>query len=185
MPAPRAAELIAGVDQKLGSLLQRIPYASSAIVSLNFRREQIAGMPDGFGLVVPTVENRPIVAASFSGVKFPGRSPDSQMLVRVFLGGALQPEKMELSDQALQEIAISQLRELPGLQGDPLEIDVVRWLEKMPQYHVGHLQLVSAIEERLARHPSLELAGNAYHGVGIPQCIHSGEAAAHRLAQET
>lgn len=183
-PAPRAAEVVQDFDPQLNALLGQIPYASSAVVSLSFRHEQIGKMPEGFGLVVPTVENRPIVAASFSSAKFPGRAPDSQVLVRVFLGGALRPELMELDDKSLTKIAASQMKELLGVRGDPLEIDLVRWREKMPQYHVGHVRLVAAIEERVAKHVGLELAGNAYHGVGIPQCIHSADTAAARLVEQ-
>jgi oxygen-dependent protoporphyrinogen oxidase len=183
-PAPRAAELLAAVDQELSQLLGQIAYASSAVVSLSFPRNQIADPLDGFGLVVPTVENRPIVAASFSSVKFAERAPLDQVLVRVFLGGALNPSQVSLSDDALQEIAVGELRELIGLRGEPLEVDIVRWHEKMPQYHVGHVQLVEEIENRVAQQHGLELAGNAYHGVGIPQCIHSADLAARRLVEQ-
>ena len=183
-PAPRAAELLAAVEPELSELLGQIAYASSAVVSLSFQRNQIADPLDGFGLVVPTVENRPIVAASFSSVKFAGRAPLDQVLVRVFLGGALNPEQVSLSDDALQEIAVGELRELVGLRGEPLEVDIVRWHEKMPQYHVGHVQLVEEIENRVAKQYGLELAGNAYHGVGIPQCIHSADLAARRLVEQ-
>jgi len=183
-PAPRAAELLAAVDPELSELLGQIPYASSAVVSLSFQRDQIADPLNGFGLVVPTVENRPIVAVSFSSVKFAGRAPLDQLLVRVFLGGALHPEQVSLSDDALQEIAVGELRELVGLRGEPLEVDIVRWHEKMPQYHVGHVQLVEEIENRVAQQHGLKLAGNAYHGVGIPQCIHSADLAARRLSME-
>lgn len=181
-PAPNAAKLLADVDSQLSELLRQIPYASSAVVSLSFRRDQIADPLDGFGLVVPTVENRPIVAVSFSSVKFAGRAPRDDVLVRVFLGGALNPEQVALSDEALRAIAVEQLRELVGLSGEPVEVDVVRWHEKMPQYHVGHVQLIRHIEQRVAEQSGLELAGNAYHGVGIPQCIHSADKAARRLA---
>jgi len=183
-PAPRAAELLAAVDSELSELLGQIAYASSAVVSLSFQRDQIADPLDGFGLVVPTVENRPLVAVSFSSVKFAGRAPLDQVLVRVFLGGALNPSQVSLSDDALQEIAVGELRELIGLRGEPLEVDIVRWHEKMPQYHVGHVQLVEEIENRVAQQHGLELAGNAYHGVGIPQCIHSADLAARRLVEQ-
>lgn len=182
LPAPRAAQLLEGVDPSLGDLLGRIPYASSAVVSMVFRRDQIAHPLDGFGFVVPTVEKRPIVAASFSSVKFPGRAPDDQVLVRVFLGGALQPEMVDLADSKLQEIALTELRQVLGLRGDPRLIDLARWRQKMPQYHVGHLQLVDAIQRLADQQPGLALAGNAYRGVGIPQCVQSGEAAAKKLA---
>ncbi len=183
LPAPRAAEIIRDVDAPLGELLGRISYASSGIVCMVYRRDQIAHDLDGFGFVVPSVEGRKIIAASFSSVKFPGRAPEDQVLVRVFLGGALQPELVDLSDEKLQELAQTDLTQLLGVTGQPLRVDVVRWHEKMPQYHVGHVQLVDTIEKRAADIEGLELAGNAYRGVGIPQCVRSGEAAARRIAE--
>lgn len=183
-PAPRAAEMIEGADSELAALLRKISYASSAVVSLALRRDEIGNMPAGFGLVVPTAENRPIVAASFSSAKFPARAPDSHLLVRVFLGGSLRPDQMDLSDAALEEIALKQMRELLSLRGKAVVVDIARWSEKMPQYHVGHLRLVKAIQQRAAELPRLSLAGNAYHGVGIPQCIRSADDAARRLAEQ-
>ncbi len=181
VPTPCAATIVEGVDSQLGDLLRKIPYASSAVVSLVFRREQISHPLDGFGFVVPTVENRAIVAASFSSNKFPGRAPDETVLIRVFLGGALNPEQVDFSEDKLQEIALTELRRLVGLRGEPLIVDIAKWHEKMPQYHVGHVQLIEGIESRVEKLPGLELAGNAYHGVGIPQCVHSGEQAAKRV----
>ncbi|MCG8451406.1 MAG: protoporphyrinogen oxidase [Pirellulales bacterium] len=181
IPAPRAAELVRQLDSQLKHLLQKIPYASSAVVSLVYQRDQIARAAPGFGFVVPSVEKRKIVAASFSNKKFPGRAPDNQLLVRVFLGGALQSELFNLSDGELCELARSELADILDVAGQPLHVNLVRWQEKMPQYHVGHVQLVSALERRVVDLPGLELAGNAYHGVGIPQCVHSGDTAARRL----
>jgi len=182
LPAPRAAAIVENVDERLGELLRKISYASSAIVCMLYRRDQIAHDLNGFGLVVPTIEKKSIIAASFSSVKFPGRAPDDQVLVRVFLGGAMQPELVDLPNEKLQALAQVDLHELLGITGQPLRTDVVRWQEKMPQYHVGHVQLVDAVEKRVADLEGLELAGNAYRGVGIPQCVRSGDTAARRLA---
>lgn len=183
LPAPRATTIVENVDTQLGELLGRISYASSGIVCMVYRRDQIAHRLDGFGLVVPTVEGRNIIAASFSSVKFPGRAPDDELLVRVFLGGALQPELVDLPDKKLQELAHADLKQLLGITGQPLRVDLVRWHEKMPQYPVGHVQVVDAIEKRVAALEGLEVAGNAYRGVGIPQCVRSGNAAARRLQE--
>ncbi len=183
LPTPRAANILETTDEALAGELARIPYASSAIVSLAYRTNQISKLPTGFGIVVPSVENRPFIAASFSSVKFPGRAPDDQLLVRVFLGGATLPEQMKLSDLELESIALGEMKKHLGTEASPLWSDIVRWNEKMPQYHVGHLQLVERIERRVREISGLELAGNAYRGVGIPQCIHSGDEAAHRLAE--
>jgi oxygen-dependent protoporphyrinogen oxidase len=182
LPAHASAQLLQACDPPLSGALESIPYADSAVAVLSYARSQIGNALDGFGVVVPTVAERPIVAASFSSVKFPGRQPEEQVLIRVFLGGALQAEILNQSDAELLQIAQSELQTLLQIQGDPLQTDLVRWTGKMPQYHVGHLQLVDQIEQHVRQHPGLELAGNAYRGVGIPQCVQSGNQAATRLA---
>lgn len=181
-PTHAAAKLLATTDPALAAALAEIGYTSCAIVSLACRRTQIAHSLDSFGFVVPRVENRRIIAASFASQKFPGRAPADGVLIRVFLGGALQPDLADLPDDDLCHIAREELADLMQLTGEPLWADIARWPRSMPQYHVGHLDRVAHIERLTARHPSLALAGNAYHGVGIPQCIHSGEQAAQRIA---
>ncbi len=180
-PAPLGAKLLEPFDPRLSTLLRKISYASSAVVNLAYRRDQIAHALNGFGFVVPAIERRKILAASFSSVKFPGRVPDAQVLVRAFFGGAMQREVVELPDDELQRWAESELGELLGIQGEPSLVDIVRWRGRMPQYHVGHVQLVDGIESQVAQHSGLELAGNAYRGVGIGCCIHSAQSAAERL----
>ena len=162
--------------------MDQIPYASSAAVNLSYADDQLGEPLQCFGVVVPTVENRKIVAASFSSVKFPGRAPDGRKLIRVFLGGALQPQLMNLSDEQLQELAHVEISTFLRIVGKPIRTWVQRWQEKMPQYHVGHVGLIDSMEEQVANYQGLEIAGNAYRGVGIPQCIQSGNEAAMRLA---
>lgn len=178
--APQAARLLGAVDETAAKLLGQIEYAGTSIVSLVYRRSDIARPLDAFGFVVPAVEKRRILAGSFSSLKFAGRAPDDQVLVRVFIGGALQRELAELPDDELQRIATEELRDLIGVRGEPLLVDIARWPASMPQYHLGHLALVAAIEAAAERHRGLALCGSAYHGVGIPHCIHSGELAAER-----
>jgi oxygen-dependent protoporphyrinogen oxidase len=114
-------------------------------------------------------------------VKFHGRAPDGKVLIRVFLGGALQPDMLELRDDELRRIAEEELRDLLGISGSPCLSLAFRWPAVMPQYHVGHLERLARINSAIAKLPGLALAGNAYEGVGIPQCIRSGEAAAERV----
>ncbi len=183
-PAHCAASLLAGVDSQLAEPLRGIPYASSAVVSLGYRRDKIAHPLNGFGFVVPAIEQRPILAGSFSSVKFAGRAPADHVLIRVFLGGAGHEDLVDLDDDALRELASGELRDLLGARGEPVVSLVCRWREAMPQYHLGHAQRVARIDERLATHAGLEVAGNAYHGVGVPNCVHSGEQAAQRILQK-
>jgi oxygen-dependent protoporphyrinogen oxidase len=182
-PAHAAAKLLEGVDAPLAADLRGIPYAGCAIVLIGYWREQIAHALDGFGFVVPQIENRRILAASISSNKFPGRAPERCVLLRVFVGGARHPELVEHSEEQLRTIVLDELRAILSTQGEPLLFRVIRWRNAMPQYHVGHTELVKRIEARAAALSGLALAGNAYHGVGIPDCIHSGELAAEALCR--
>jgi oxygen-dependent protoporphyrinogen oxidase len=181
--APGAAGLLAPVDRELADDLQGIAYAGTAIVTLALRRDQMVRRLDGFGFVVPAVEHRRILAGSFSSMKYAGRAPEDTDLVRVFIGGACQSELLELPDSSLQQIADDELQSLLGTRGEPIFSEVTRWPHAMPQYHVGHCDRVAEIERKAARWPRLALAGNAYHGVGVPHCIHSGQQAAERVRQ--
>jgi oxygen-dependent protoporphyrinogen oxidase len=182
-PAHRAAELLRPLDPALAGELAAIDYAGASVVCLGLRAQQVTKPIDGFGFVVPAVERRGILAASFSSLKFPGRAPDGCLLARVFVGGALDPRRAELDDESLVRLATEELRSLVGLAGDPLWGRVVRWPRSMPQYHVGHVERVERIESLVSAIDGLELAGGAYRGVGVPQCIRSGEAAAARVAR--
>jgi oxygen-dependent protoporphyrinogen oxidase len=181
LPAPAAVRLLEGVDAALAAELARIPYAGAAVVSMGFRRDQVSHPLSGFGFVVPAQERRSILAASFSSVKFPGRAPAEHVLIRSFVGGACQPELAELDDARLGELVRRELGELIGASGEPVVCDIARWPASMAQYHLGHIELVQRIEGLAAALPGLALAGNAYHGVGISQCISSGQAAAERV----
>ena len=176
-----ASRLLQETDAALASALAAVPRTSTSIVTLGYARQQIKHPLDGFGLVVPQVEQRRILAASFPSVKFAGRAPPGHVLIRVFLGGALQPEWNECDDATLQQVAQQELAELIGAAGPPNLCAVARWRESMPQYELGHAARVQSIESRVARWPGLELAGNAYRGVGVPACIQSGQQAAERL----
>jgi oxygen-dependent protoporphyrinogen oxidase len=183
IPASGAGRLLATADAPLSAELAAIPYASTAVVSLAYRRRQIAHPLDGFGFVVPALEGRRILSASFSSQKFPGRAPADHVLLRIFIGGACQAEYLERGDAELQQLATEEIADLLGARGEPLFAAIARWPESMPQYHLGHLDRVCRIESRLASMPSLALAGNAYRGVGIPQVVESGEAAAQRVLE--
>jgi protoporphyrinogen/coproporphyrinogen III oxidase len=179
--APTAAKLVSDVSSTLSADLVTIEYAGSAIVMLGYDRTQISHPLDSFGFVVPAIENRRILSASFSSVKFPGRAPAGKVLFRVFLGGAMRRELLELDDGQLGRIAEEELRDLLGISGGPCLSQVYRWRASMPQYHLGHLARIKRINDCIANLPGLALAGNVYEGVGIPQCIRSGEQAAERI----
>ncbi len=180
VPASAAAVLMAGVAPGIASELAGIAYAGSVIVSIGMRRDHVSHPLDAAGLVVPRTAGRRALAISFSSSKFPGRAPAGCVLLRVFLGGALDPTALDLDDASLVALAREEASAIVGATGEPLLIQVDRWGNSMPQYHVGHADRVDRIEAALARHPGLALAGAAYRGVGIPQVIASGQAATAR-----
>jgi oxygen-dependent protoporphyrinogen oxidase len=180
-PGAVSSRLLADVDPQLAQLIGRVEYAGCSVAVLGIRREQLARPIRGFGFVVPAIERRQIIAGSLASLKFPGRAPEGKLLMRVFVGGALAPELAELPEGDIRRIVLAELRELLGLAGEPEFFEVARWLGMMPQYHVGHLDLVRQIEERAAAIPHFALAGNAYRGVGVPYCVKSGEQAAEAI----
>ncbi|MBI3077858.1 MAG: protoporphyrinogen oxidase [Deltaproteobacteria bacterium] len=180
-PAHQTAGILAGLDAELASLLKGIPYTSSATVTLAYRREALAHPLDGFGFIVPRSEGRQVLASTFSSVKYPGRAPDGHVLLRAFLGGTLGGTASQLEDEALEQAVREEMAALLGISTAPLLTRVHRHPAALPQYRVGHLNRLAAIEARLRQHPGLTLAGNAYRGVGIANCIHSGEEAVERL----
>ena len=179
----QAARLLRRADPSLAHLLEGIPYASSATVTLAYRRAAIAHPLDGFGFVVPHAAGRPVIACTFSSVKYPGRAPEGHVLLRVFMGGALREAILDEDDDRLAAIAAGEVQALLGATAPPLWTRTMRYVKAMPQYHVGHLARVEAIELGLGRHPGLALAGGAYRGVGIADCVRSAEEAALRLLE--
>jgi protoporphyrinogen/coproporphyrinogen III oxidase len=176
-----AARLLRYVDPQLGALLSEITYTSAATVSLGYRRADVPHPLDGFGFVVPHTEGRALLAGTFSSVKYPGRAPEGFVLLRAFLGGALGAQAIEDDDDRIASRARSELADALGVVAAPVLTRVHRHPASMPQYRLGHLDRVAAIEHKMAALPGLRLAGAAYRGVGISDCVHSGEAAAEAL----
>ena len=183
VPAAAAAELLRPVDPALATGLAGIEYAGATVVSLGFARDDVAHPLDAAGVVVPRREGRRILAVSFSSQKFPGRAPEGSVLMRTFVGGALDPETAALADERLLPLVLAELRDVLGVRGTPRLVQIDRWRGAMPQYTVGHLDRVSRIQGQVATHRGLAIAGAAYEGVGIPQVIASGQAAAAAVRQ--
>lgn len=181
LPAYTAAHLLRETDAPLADELEAIPYASTATINLAYKRADIPHPLDGFGFVVPLIEGRRMLACTFSSVKFAGRAPAGHALLRAFVGGALQPEMFALDEEAMLAAVRDDLRALLGIEKPPLFSLVEKWPRSMAQYHLGHLERVGRIEQHLSAFPTLKLAGNAYRGAGIPDCIRSGERAAEEI----
>jgi oxygen-dependent protoporphyrinogen oxidase len=183
-PAFQAGKLLEPHDTILAGELRHIPYASCAVVCLVYDKKQFPQPPESFGFVVPAREKRQILAASFASNKFPLRAPEDQLLVRVFMGGATQESILEYQDAKLAEIAASELSQIMDIRNLPHFHCVTRWPRSMPQYHVGHVERIARIDLQVARLENLALIGNAYRGVGIPQCIDGALRAAELLCGE-
>ena len=183
LPAYVAATLLDDLNASLTAKLKQIKYASTATLNFGYKRSAITHPLDGFGFVVPFIEKRSMLACTFSSVKFSGRAPEGQVLLRAFAGGALQPDVFALEESLLAEKVEADLRELLGITAKPLFTEVAKWERSMPQYEVGHLDRVAEIENEVSKHAGLTLAGNAYRGAGIPDCIRSGEVAVESILQ--
>ena len=183
LPAFAAARALTTLDSELAGELGAIPFSSTATVNLAYRRRDIAHPLDGYGFVVPHVERRKIMACTFSSVKYAGRAPEDTALLRCFAGGALQPDLLDQPDELLEAQVREDLEALLGISGTPILCRTTRYPDCMPQYNVGHLDRVERIETRLKRFPTLALAGKSYRGVGIADCIGSGEAAAEGMVE--
>ncbi len=182
-PAYVSAELVESFDAALAGPLRAIPYVTTATVSLAYPLGDIPRALDGHGYVIPRIEQRSVLAVTWSSSKLPYRAPEGWVLLRAFLGSARTAEDLPPGDDALLELARAELRDTMGITAPPSLSRVARWDRGMPQYTMGHLDRIAVIDERVGAHAGLHLAGAAYHGVGIPDCIASGRAAAERILQ--
>lgn len=170
-PAFAASELLRTADGDLAALCARIRYASSATVTFGYRREDVAHPLRGSGFVIPRVEKTTIMAGSWISSKWRSRAPDGQVLLRAFVGGARDPEAICRSDDELIAASQAEMVHLHGITGQPLFAKLNRWDRANAQHDVGHLDIVAAIEARLARHAGLYVTGSGFRGVGVPDCV--------------
>ncbi len=182
-PAYVTADFVQSIDPGLAEKLRAIRYVSTATVSLGFKRSELSHPLDGFGFVVPRSEKRNILACTWSSTKFNDRAPVGYALVRAFIGGAHAEHLVDQDDATLAEIARAELRAMMGITATPVLTKVYRWQKANPQYEVGHAARIADIDQRVAQYPGLHLAGGAYHGVGIPDCIESGMRAAEKILE--
>ncbi|HEU4400553.1 MAG TPA: protoporphyrinogen oxidase, partial [Candidatus Polarisedimenticolia bacterium] len=186
LPARSAAPLLGAIDPEMEGSLASIPYGTSITVTLAYRRADVPHALDGFGFVVPRSEKRTVAACTFSSVKFAGRAPEGSILLRAFLGGPSyagpgRADGAPTDSERLVRAVRDDLRDILGVTAAPLFAVTYVWQRLMAQYQVGHLERVAAVDRRLAAHPDLALAGNGLRGVGIPDCVRSGELAAERI----
>jgi len=182
-PAFVSADLVAPLDAALAAALRGIPYVSTATVYLAYRLAEVPRPLDGYGYIIPRAEGRPVLACTWTSTKFANRAPQGYGLMRVFIGRAGQQDVVDRDEAELVALARAELADTLGICAAPSLQRVFRWPRAMPQYTLGHLERLAVIDQRLASLPGLFVAGNAYRGVGLPDCIASGEAAARAATQ--
>jgi oxygen-dependent protoporphyrinogen oxidase len=181
VPALAAAPLLSLSSPELSAELAAIGYSSSITVGLGYDRDVRQSLPPGFGFLVPRREGKRLLAATFVHNKFPHRAPEDRALLRCFFAGANAENIWQLSDDAIIAAVRNELQQILGLRAAPLFARVYKWKFAMAQYAVGHLDRLDRIERLLRQFPGLALAGNGYRGIGIPDCVRSGQDAAKRL----
>ena len=180
-PAYVSATLLASSDPELASALRSIPYASTATVSLAYRLSDVPRELDGYGYVIPRRAGRKALACTWTSTKFPHRAPGGYALIRVFVGRAGQDIPWNKND--LLDLAMEELNLTLNIIAEPILSRVFMWDKAMPQYNLGHPEILKHIDAALENHPGLALAGNGYRGIGIPDCIHSGELAVNKIVE--
>lgn len=181
-PAYVSAGFLRSFDHETATALDGIPYASTITVSMVLSEPEVRSRLRGYGFVVPRVENRSLIAATWSSMKWAGRAPSGQCLIRCYLGGRGREHLLDLEDAELTERARRELESMVGIQSPPLHVEVYRWPRAMPQYTRGHRERVQCIRERVALHPGLYVTGAAYDGIGIPDCIRDAENTSAKLS---
>ncbi len=177
-PAYVTAQIVGDLDPEMATALRGIPYASTVTLSVAYPLDAIPQPLNAYGYIIPRAEGRSILACTWTSTKFPHRAPDGYGLMRAFIGRAGDEDVLNHTDAELLQMVRDELRDVLGITAEPLLYRIFRWPQAMPQYTLGHLDRIAAIDRRLAEHPGLYVAGNAYRGIGLPDCIASGEAAA-------
>ena len=183
-PAYVSADLLRPLTPIAGGLLEMIPYASTATIAMAYPADAVAGAVEGFGVIVPRIEGRDLIAATWTSLKWPHRAPAHQVLVRCYVGGVGREAILQLDDDQLVAKVRAELSALCGIRADPGYVEVNRWWKAMPQYTIGHLHRLTQLDAALSRYPGLVLTGAGYRGVGIPDCIRDGAAAASQVVRD-
>lgn len=181
LPAYESARLLAPIDSEIPEPLRSIPYGTSITVGLVYQRPAFTHPLRGFGFLVPRAEGRLLAACTWVGAKFDGRAPEDRPLLRAFLSGANAQARMSRTPEQLAREVDAELKQLMHYAADPVEWRTAVWDRAMAQYPVGHAQIVAQIRGRESAIPGLSLIGNAYEGIGIPDCIRLARDAVRRL----
>ena len=182
-PAFQTAQMIRKFEPEAAKLLEEIPYTSTATISMAYSTEAVKGHIRGFGFVVPRKEQRPLLAGTWTSLKWPGRSEKGETLIRCYLGGRGREHFLDDNDNQLVDLVRKELQDIVGVTSPPRYTEVHRWVRGMPQYVVGHQARVAKIQERLLPWPNLYISGAGLYGIGIPDCIREGNRIGESLVQ--
>jgi oxygen-dependent protoporphyrinogen oxidase len=181
-PAYQQSAILADLDRELAEEIGLIPYNRVAVIAVGYRTADVPVSLDGFGYLAPQRTRRDLLGVQWCSSTYPDRAPPGHVLLRAMAGGWHRPEIVGWDDARLMEAVRSELHLALGIQAAPVFTQIVRWDRAIPQYHVGHLQRVTRIEQRVGRYPGLFLAGNAYHGVALNDCTEQAELLARKIA---
>ncbi|WP_353685095.1 protoporphyrinogen oxidase [Thermodesulfovibrio sp. 3907-1M] len=170
-PAHEASEILKELDREVSDTLKTIPYPPLSVVAFGFKKERVGFGTSLYGFLIPYREKRKILGTLFDSTIFPNRAPEGYVLLRSMIGGRRAPELAMLPDEKLIDTALTELREILQIKGDPDFVKIFRWEKAIPQYELGHEEKLMKIEQRLQRFPGLYLTGNAYRGVSVNDCI--------------
>lgn len=173
-PAYATADLVRSLSPTAAGLLGTISYASTATISLAYGADEVGSSVRGFGFVVPRVEGRDLLAATWTSLKWSHRAPTSHVLIRCYVGGVGREAILKTDDKTLVRRVREELQSMAGIAAEPTYVEVNRWERGMPQYTLGHLERLETIQVSLSPYKGLYLTGAAYRGIGIPDCIRDG-----------
>lgn len=180
-PAHESAEILKEIDIEISEILKTIPYPPLSVVAFGFKKEQIGVGTSLYGFLIPHREKRKILGCLFDSSIFPNRAPEGYVLLRTMIGGRRAPELALLPDEKLIDVALSELRDILKIKGEPDFVKIFRWQKAIPQYEVGHEEKLQRIERILKNHSGIYLTGNAYRGVSVNDCIENSLKLADRV----
>lgn len=183
-PAFAQSRILRSIDHELADEIDAIVYTRAVVVGLGYRTEDLPGPVEGFGYLTPQRLGRPVLGMLWNSSFFPDQAPDGRFLFRAILGGWQRKDVLEWSDEALVAAACDDLKQSLNITAQPELTWIHRWPRAIPQYHLGHLDRLKRIDERLTRHRRLYLTGNAYRGVSLNDCTHQAMLTADRVANE-